>query len=584
MRPLSLLLCGMILLLSAGAQAAAGIAWQHDPSRTFAQAQASKRFVFLYLEARWCHWCHVMQAETFVDAAVRKQLAQHYIALKVDHDANPLLANRYRDYGWPALIFFAPDGREIVKRAGYIAPQDFLRLLQAIERDPSPEELATVAVAAAPVPTLTPAARTHLLRRHDLSYDPRLGGLTTAQKFIDRDSVEYALAHANDPEERRKAEQTLGAALALIDPVWGGAYQYSTGGGWDQPHYEKIMRTQAGVLRSYALAYARLRRPADLSAAQAQRDYLLRFLRDPGGGFYVSQDADLVPGQKATAYFKLDDAGRRALGLPRIDRSLYADATGQAAEALATLYEFSGDTAALDAARSAADWLIRERRSRDGTFRHGAKDDGQRYLNDTLAPARAFLALYRVTGERAWLPRAQSAADVIRKHFTAQPAGFLTATAAKSPVAPLPDLSENIAAARFFNLLQHYSGRAEYGEAARHAMRYLAADAVVHNAFEEAGILLADEELGRAPLHLVVVGGKQDATARALFDAALRAPGNHKRLEWWDRAEGELPHADVQYPRFARAAGYVCTAGRCSTPSFAADAYTRAIDGLSGMR
>ncbi|HSW12382.1 MAG TPA: DUF255 domain-containing protein [Solimonas sp.] len=571
-----LLLC--FLLMSALPALATAPGWQTDPERAFARARETQRPLFLYLEARWCHWCHVMQQETLSDPAVRAELSRHYVVLKVDHDANPLLANRYRDYGWPALIFFDADGREIVKRAGHIAAADFLRLLQAIVRDPSPEALAGIApVVPAATPVLAATARAQLLRRHEQSYDARLGGLATAQKFIDRDSVEYALEHAAEPRERRKASQTLDAAQALIDPVWGGAYQYSTGGNWQQPHYEKIMRSQAGVLRSYALAWARLQRPSDLRAAQAMRDYLLGFLRDPGGGFYVSQDADLVQGRKAGDYFRLDDAGRRALGLPRIDRSLYADASGQAAEALALLYETSGDAAALEAALAAGRWLQRERLGKDGSYRHGARDDGLRFLNDTLAPARAFLALYRVTADRIWLTRATAAADAIRLRFSAQPAGFLTASAAGSPVAPLPDLSENIAAARLFNLLQHYSGRPQDAAAAALAMRYLAADAIIDQAFEEAGILLAADELAQPPLHLVVVGAKQDSNARALFDAALRAPGSYKRLEWWDPAEGPLPHADVQYPRFARAAAYVCSAGRCSTPSFEAARYREAI-------
>lgn len=582
MRILGSLLLALLLSLTASAAPSADIAWRHDPAAAFAEAGKSGRPVFLYLEARWCHWCHVMQDKTFRDPAVQQALARHYVALKVDHDANPLLANRYRNYGWPALIFLAADGSEIVKRSGYIAPDDFLRLLQAIEHDPSPEAAAAVVIAPAAQPSLAAAARERLLRRHDESYDPERGGLKTGQKFIDRDSVEYALAHADDAAERAKAEQTLTAALALIDPVWGGVYQYSTGGDWSHPHYEKIMRSQAGVLRIYALAWARLQRPEDLRAAQAMRDYLLGFLRDPGGGFYVSQDADLVPGQKADGYFALDDAGRRALGLPRIDRSLYADATGQAAEALAALYEASGDPASLEAALAAADWLLRERRRADGSFRHGPNDQG-RYLNDTLAPARAFLALYRATGERRWLAQSRKASDAILRLFRGKNAGFLTATA-NGPLAPLPDLAENIALARHFNLLEHYSGQQKYGAAAKQAMRFLASEAVVEAAFEEAGILLADEELGEPPLHLVVVGGKQDAAARALFDAALRTPGGYKRLEWWDRREGALPNPDVEYPKFPRAAGYVCSADRCSLPSFEVEKYRETIARLSKKR
>jgi len=87
----------------------------------------------------------------------------------------------------------------------------------------------------------------------------------------------------------------------------------------------------------------------------------------------------------------------------------------------------------------------------------------------------------------------------------------------------------------------------------------------------EAGLLLLDRELSRDPVHLTVVGAKGDADAAALFQAALRVPGTYKRLEWWDRAEGALPNADVEYPKLRRAAAFVCTERRCSVPLYRAD-------------
>lgn len=555
------------------------IAWQAWSPAVFEQAKREQRFVFLYLEAVWCHWCHVMQAETFPNSDVQRLLGERYLAVKVDHDANPLLANRYRDYGWPALIFFAPDGQEIVKRAGYIAPGDFARLLKTIVEDPTPEDEEAAPVIAGPA-RLAPAARAHLLRLHDESYDARLGGLRTAQKFIDRDSVEYALAHHNQPSERAKAEQTLTAALALMDPVWGGAYQYSTGGVWTNPHYEKIMRVQAGYLRIYAQAWSALRRPADLAAAHSIRDYLLNFLRSPEGAFYTSQDADLVQGRKAQEYFALNDTERRKRGIPRIDKNRYAQENGQAIEALSALYETSGDDAALQAAKQAAAWVLKHRSLPGGGFRHGERDPGGPFLGDTLAMGRAFLQLYRATADRAWLEHAGRSARFIAQQFRATAAGFNTAAIQSGPVQPLPVTEENISAARFFNLLFHYSGDAAFRQQAEHAQKWL--NGIAPNIpLEEIGIVLADEELTRDPLHLTVVGAKSDAVARELFAAALRAPGAYKRVEWWDRTEQALANSDVTYPELERAAGYVCTARRCSAPAFDAGRYTVQIGKLA---
>ncbi len=564
------------------AGAAPGFAWQSWSAESFAAAKSAQKPVFLYLEAVWCHWCHVMQAQTFSRPEVQQRLAEHFVPVRVDHDADPGLANRYRDYGWPALVFLSPDGQDLVKRAGYIEPESFVRLLDAIVKDPTPEADAILRAPPAGPSQLAVADRAFLLRRHDESFDAKLGGLRTSQKFIDRDSVEYALAHANAPAERKKAELTLTAALALMDPVWGGASQYSTGGIWSNAHFEKIMRTQAAYLRIYALAYGRLGRVSDLQAAQDIQRYLFAFLRSPEGAFYVSQDADVVPGEYSETYFRLDDAARRKIGMPRVDRNLYADANGLAAEALATFYSFSGDVAALDTAVKAMDWVLKHRAGSRGLLRHGLSPENEPHLSDSLSVARAALTLYEVTGERRWFKTAVDLGKAIDASLRAKDAGFLTEAASPGvPVQPMPDLAENIGAVRFFNRIAHYSGIKVFRNAALHGMKFLAGHASRQEDLEEAGILLADEELASDPVHLTIVGPRSDAAARALFDAALRTPGSYRRVEWWDRSEGPLPRADVSYPEFAKAAAYVCTAGRCSRPSFDAADFATQITRLT---
>jgi uncharacterized protein len=551
---------------------APGLDWQPWSEQAFARARAERRLVLLYLEAVWCHWCHVMDASTWRDPELARYLRRHYLTLRVDHDARPDLANRYRAWGWPATIIYDAEGRELVKRAGYIPAPDFLALARAVVADPRPES--------APPPRAAPGSeqlpgplRRRLVERYDLAYDSDKGGLKLAQKFLDRDSVEYAMRRAavGDGVAARRVRQTLDAALALLDPAWGGFYQYSTGGDWRKPHYEKIMRVQAGYLRIYALAWLQWREARYLEAARRTRDYLRDFLTSPEGAFYTSQDADLVPGRKSAAYFALGDAERRRQGLPRVDTARYAQENGWAIEALATLYRADRNPADLAAALRAARWVIAHRSLPQGGFRHGDRDSGGPFLGDSLAMGSAFLALYHVTAEREWLTRAAQAGRFIAARFRHAAGGFNASAAASGPLAPAPVLEENIRATRFFNLLAHYTGAADFFEQARHGMRYLSRPDVVGAAFEESGILLADDELGREPLQVTVVGDKQDAEARALFAAALALPGSYQRVEWWDRAEGALPNADVAYPKLPRAAAFLCSERRCSAPMFQAE-------------
>lgn len=584
-----------VLLLCLGAfvcgMAQAGesaVAWQRSDTEAFAEARREQRFVLLYLEAVWCHWCHVMDRKTYRDESVLAAIDANYVPLRVDQDARPDLASRYRDYGWPATVVFASDGTEILKRQGYIAPEPMARLLAAIVKDPSPEASSDLKVDTTAVSTrsgLAPTLRALLQARHTNTYDNVRGGLNTQQKFLDRDSVEYSLALAADGDaiERKRAMQTLDAALALIDPVWGGVYQYSTGGDWAHPHFEKLGALQGEYLRIYALAHAITGAQRYLDAALAIRKYIDVFLKSPDGGFFVSQDADLKPGEHSADYFALDDNARRTRGLPRVDRNRYAREAGVFSEALAYLFEVTGDASALTDARAAVEWAQHNRAQEDGGFRHSERDAAGPYLADTLALGRALLQLHRVTGERKLLRDAGAAADFIDARLrTAR--GYASAARGTSPIAPIVQIDENIALARFANALARYSGKSTHRDIAARALAHLAQERIALVRITEAGILLADREIGRDPLHLTVIGARDDAAAAALHTAALRVPAAYKRLEWWDRAEGPLPNADVEYPLLKRAAAFVCTERVCSTPITRPEGVRTFVDDIAAKR
>jgi uncharacterized protein YyaL (SSP411 family) len=556
-----------------GAPARTSLHWEPFSEQLFERAKRERRFVLLDLEAVWCRWCHVMDETTYRDAKVIQAISAHYIVAKADQDANPDLSRRYDEYGWPATIVFAPDGTEIVKRRGYIPPGRMAKLLEAIVADPSPVKYmdqASIEVQS-DTPLLSEPLREELAQRALKHHDFKLGGLDLSQKFLDRDAVEFGLllARRGDATGLQVVKQDLDGALNLIDPVWGGAYQYSTDGDWKHPHYEKLLAIQADDLRAYALAYMVLGDHAYLEAAKNIHRYVVNFLMSTEGAFYVSQDADLVKGQHSGDYFALEDAARRQRGIPAVDRNLYAREQGWMIQALAQLYSATSERQYLDQAIAAANWAIQRRAIAGGGFRHAHQDPAGPYLEDTLAMGRGLLALYAATADRAWLARAQSAADFIAQTFASKRGpGYLTTADRGQVLRPKPQIDENVALARFFNLMARYTGTAQYRANAQRAMRYLAARDVALLRATEPGILLADAEMTSDPIHLTIVGPKDDPGAQTLFQTALRIPGAYRRIEWWDRREGPLQNPDVQYPQLPKAAAFVCTQGACSLPQF----------------
>jgi len=571
---LRVLLTGLVLLACSGAaRAAEPPVWHEWSPEIFAQAKRENKLILLDLEAVWCHWCHVMAETTYRDPAVVGLINARYLAVRVDQDARPDLANRYEDYGWPATVIYAPDGTEIVKKQGYIPPADMGRLLQAVIDDPSPVAAQNISLdrATTSATALSPSRLAELGARWAGGYDDREGGWGFSHKYLDADTIEYAVRRAarGDARAALQARDTLRLARKLLDPVWGGVYQYSAGGTWDEPHFEKIMSFQADTLRACALAHATWGDPQYLATARAIHGYLRRFLTSPEGVVYTSQDADLVPGEHSADFFSLDDAGRRARGVPRIDPHVYARENGWVIAALAQLAAVTGETAYRREAERAAQWVLAHRSLGNGGFRHDEHDAAGPYLGDTLAMGRAFWALHQLTQDPAWLAHAEAAAKFIEAHFKRpEAAGYAASDATQNTFpAPRPQFDENLNLVRFATALAHVTGRGFYRGMAQNGLRWLLAPGVADTrGFSVAGLLLAEEEARTEPLHVMILGGKDDPVAAAMFAAALRLPEQHKLVEWWDRRAGPAPRGEDIFPEMDGAAAFLCANGACSTP------------------
>lgn len=566
-------------------QASPAAGWQGWSNDLFEKAKASDRFVILDLEAVWCHWCHVMETETYGNPKVKALLEEKYIAVRVDQDDNLDLSSRYGDWGWPATIIFAPDGTEIVKLRGYVPAERMASILQAVIDDPSPgpSVIQQEEIVASTTPFLSEEARKTILGNYDAVWDEEFSGWGQVQKFIHTESMDYALKAAIDGDKtaEKRARRTLDSALNLIDREWGGVYQYSDQRDWKSPHYEKIMWYQAQYLRQYSLAYSLWKDDKYRQAAQDVQRYLTTIMLSEEGAFYTSQDADLSREIDGKTFYALSAEKRESLGMPRVDTNIYSRDNGWAISGLVAYSNALGNARALDQALKAANWIVENRLIEGGGFKHGEDDKFGPYLGDTLAMAEAMLALYGATGDREWLVRADKAGAFMSEAFREEKAGYVTS---KSKLAnagvfakPIRQVEENIQLARFANALHRYTGKDVHRDMAVHAMKYLTSDQITGMRRFLVGVALADDELANEPIHLTIVGGKKDASAIALYEEARRYPAVYKRIDWFDPKEGPMLNADIVYPELEQAAAFACGNRICSLPVFDPEGLDKAV-------
>ena len=576
-----------------GARVVSEIEWHDWSPETFARAKQENRIIVVNVVAVWCHWCHVMEETTWADPAVAAVVRERFLPIMVDSDARPDLSERYRPWGWPATAFLSPAGEPILELRGYRKPAEFATLLRELVAE---HQAGTLARREKPRPSTRPTdaaieeIRGRVLAQLDEYYDETRAGWGTRQKYPFPEPVEHALFRARVRDEaiwQARALETLEVQRRLIDPVWGGMYQYSLRGDWDHPHYEKITAIQAGAIANYARAFLATRDKRWLEAARAVAGYMLRFMQDPDGGFWTSQDADLRPREGAPVlgvdYYARSEADRLALGLPRIDQNVYADLNGFMITALVELHVATFDEVFLEAAERAAARIVEKHARPIGGLSHGSSDESPRlYLRDQAAMGRALLSLHRVTGERRHLERAEALARFMQTYLEdPDTGGFFSYTGGDDdPLGRRKPLEENGLAARFLVALHgHLDGDGSqptpWKEAAERALRAVGAPEGIRTEGRIVGTyLLALEELLQPTLDLTVVGQAHDPVRAALHRAALAWPD--------PRATVEIDTPGNRYPDIGKAAAYLCTETACSTPitdptrlSEQADAFVR---------
>ena len=299
--------------------------WYPFSPQAFARAQELDRPILLDIGAVWCHWCHVMDRESYENPEVARLINEMFVAIKVDRDARPDIDARYQravqaltgQGGWPLTAFLTPSGKVFFggtyfppeNRQGRPGLKELLPKLAEAYRtqkdrilagaDETARRLQAYESASAQSGSVTPALLEQLVAALPKDFDSEYGGGARAPKFPHGAVIRLALdryAATHDARLREVAEKTLEgmARGGLRDYLHGGFYRYSTDRFWHVPHFEKMSYVQAELLEAFARAYQATGKPLYREAAEGILRYLTDTLSDQTrGGFLATQDADV---------------------------------------------------------------------------------------------------------------------------------------------------------------------------------------------------------------------------------------------------------------------------------------------------
>jgi uncharacterized protein len=301
------------------------IHWHEWGAEAFATAAREDKPVLLDIGAVWCHWCHVMDRESYEDPTLAAIVNEHFVAIKVDRDERPDVDSRYQaavsaisgQGGWPLTAFLTPDGRPYF--GGTYFPRDdrygrpgFDRVLLTMadvwktRREEALESADSVFAAiehgetfAGRAGSLSVEIVDKMVESAVKQFDPRHGGFGSQPKFPHPAALDLLLdvaARTGNEAAKEAAVVTLEkmARGGVYDQIAGGFHRYSVDERWVVPHFEKMLYDNAGLLGNYVHAFQSF---VDADAARVAKDiirWMDAVLTDrERGGFYASQDADL---------------------------------------------------------------------------------------------------------------------------------------------------------------------------------------------------------------------------------------------------------------------------------------------------
>lgn len=303
--------------------------WFPWGEEALAKSKAEDKPILLSIGYSACHWCHVMERESFENEAIAKQMNELFVCIKVDREERPDLDQIYqlvvqimgRNGGWPLTVFLTPEQKPFFAGT-YFPPEDkygrpgFPKVLDAIaeayrdRKDEIASQSKEIANAISDVSTkniakaagaISPDFLGDSAKKLGTRFDDVHGGFGSAPKFPNTMALEVLLRFGVDTNEKKGDLKSLARVVnalqsmragGIYDQLGGGFHRYSTDAHWLVPHFEKMLYDNALLLKMYVDAFRATKKPEFAATAREIAAYTMREMQDARGGYYATQDAD----------------------------------------------------------------------------------------------------------------------------------------------------------------------------------------------------------------------------------------------------------------------------------------------------
>lgn len=547
------------------------VEWYPWSTEAFERAKKENKPIFLSIGYSTCHWCHVMEAESFSDAEIAKLMNDAFVSIKVDREERPDLDSVYLavtrtltgDAGWPNNVILTPDGKPFFA-AAYIPKEKFRALIPRLQTMWNTQREQVAASAEMIVRTLqapavagdgmTADVLTAGYKQLAARFDAENGGFSPEPKFPQSHYVMFLLRYwkrTGEAHALEMAETTLRAlrARALWDHTGYGFHRYASDARWSEPHYEKMLYDQALLALAYLEAYQATGKNEYAQTARDTFTYVLRDLQSPSGAFYAAQDAN-------EAYYKSPD--RAKLPKPGRDEKILADWNGLMIAALAYGSVILDEPKYAGAAKKAAAAVIPKKR---------------KYLDDYAFLVWGLLNLYEATFELQWLEQAIALNEETLRLFGENSGRFYVTPSDGERLLVRPRESGDGAipsgnSVQILNLLRlgRITANESYEKRANAAFRVVSDEVTL--APSASTHLLSALSFALGPTQEIVIAGDDvSAMQRAVFRPFVPNKVVVHRPSGDDPAIAKIAaYTAEQRPIGEKATAYVCTNYMCKLP------------------
>lgn len=536
------------------------IKWQNFNQAAFEQAAETGKLILLEVGANWCHWCHVMDDSTYSSPEVQTYLDANFILCREDQDARPDLYAAYKPWGWPAIIVLNEDGDELLRLKGFQEKNAFLIDLKNTRQHPF-----ALADRNSSQSNQLAVNEADLFKQFISNIDLDKGGYNWKTKSLESQGVLHGLRFYNSNDTLKNwTDLTIKNSYQLVDPIWGGVYQYSAKRSWNNGHFEKILRVQADYINAYCMYAAETKTTEPIEKALSILSYCDRFLGNKSPLYWNSQNADLISGVHSGDYYKLNAEERQKQGFPSVDQSIYLKENAAMAIALSNLWAVTGKEDYLKKGQNMLDYMLTAFKTPNGIYSREIGQTDIYAFEDNRKLLDALIQYYQITQNSVYLEKAKQLGYQIISQFDS-PNGIESA-AGELVITPTIVPRNNINAARTFNLLGQITKLDTFKTFAitiynRLNKKLLASSQTTLPISFRAGI-----EIKTAPFHAVFINdGQKEQLKTDYLTSLLLNPASYFIFE--ELTLGEMNTEDQDfYGGFEAGTLFMCTTSFCSAP------------------